>query len=807
MTDSAAHHPLVTWLLDRVPERELQRILVVTPSAAAAAVLRRAVTDARGALLGVNFVTPLGLTDEILLHGGRPLRRPALDPLEAREILRSCLASDPVGRYAQSFEQALLRLLATVRELERHGPISTEDELTPWGQAVTALAGRYRERTLERDTRGNKMAAALELVSAGGTVPDRVLVVGWPGDSSMDRDLQLLLAALERKDVTVEAAPAASQAPKDVKLLGCAGFYEELRLAGRLCMDAAARGVGWHDMVVAAPTLEPYRPHLQRAFEAEGVPFRTMLVMPLLYHPRAALYLHVARLLFGDAPRESWLALVTSPLLREFIPAGHQAAFDQHSREEYLNGHGEHVLQLAGNLDAKLKQETALPALLTAVEERAAAQPPKAAMPHYVKELRAFATKWLKPPADNDGLVTERWNDCVAAIQHADTGDVGGERFVQELHDLLGTRGVELGGQTPGGVNVVSFANAPAYPARYLHFVGLADGMLPRSGPSETFLSEPDRRALGLTTGEAWRQLEEQRLNHLLHHATELWLSYPRRNTLGLPASHSLWLDRMEAAVGPVEQMSEPSHPLQKARARVEAGCCPRDLALDHLAMSRGRQALAQAHPALLRDLSQREAMLVLSWAKELDDFGGQHLHRDGDVTAARGAELAERPVSVSALDSLGSCPQRYMFERAMGIRALPEELEVTTMPRNRLGLVIHSCLEQVYSEFQDQINAGDVDADKVLARAEELLHQELEQQGGPLRRELPALHRLIEDCWQNGLRRMVRDDLARLARDVARLSSAYRVSGLCIMNSLPQTDHSETICTLEVLTPRRRPK
>jgi 23S rRNA (uracil1939-C5)-methyltransferase len=41
------------------------------------------------------------------------------------------------------------------------------------------------------------------------------------------------------------------------------------------------------------------------------------------------------------------------------------------------------------------------------------------------------------------------------------------------------------------------------------------------------------------------------------------------------------------------------------------------------------------------------------------------------------------------------------------------------------------------------------------------------------------------------------------LARDVARLTSAFRVKAVCVMNALPQTHHVETICTLERLTPR----
>jgi 23S rRNA (uracil1939-C5)-methyltransferase len=41
------------------------------------------------------------------------------------------------------------------------------------------------------------------------------------------------------------------------------------------------------------------------------------------------------------------------------------------------------------------------------------------------------------------------------------------------------------------------------------------------------------------------------------------------------------------------------------------------------------------------------------------------------------------------------------------------------------------------------------------------------------------------------------------LARDLSRLTCAFRVKAICVMNALPQTHHVETICTLEQLTPR----
>lgn len=46
--------------------------------------------------------------------------------------------------------------------------------------------------------------------------------------------------------------------------------------------------------------------------------------------------------------------------------------------------------------------------------------------------------------------------------------------------------------------------------------------------------------------------------------------------------------------------------------------------------------------------------------------------------------------------------------------------------------------------------------------------------------------------------------DPSTLARDLSRLTSAFCVKRLCVMNALPQTHHVETICVLERLTLRR---
>ena len=132
-----------------------------------------------------------------------------------------------------------------------------------------------------------------------------------------------------------------------------------------------------------------------------------------------------------------------------------------------------------------MKKKTVLPELLTAVHDTAAAQPQQDSIANRVRVLNGFARKWLRPASKDEASVAERLQDCLEAVVHADRGEVTGERFVQELEAILLTRGVELLGQTHGGVNVVTFAHALAYPARYLHMLGLADGMVPGRGPSD----------------------------------------------------------------------------------------------------------------------------------------------------------------------------------------------------------------------------------------------------------------------------------------------------------------------------------
>ena len=165
---------------------------------------------------------------------------------------------------------------------------------------MTTLATDWIEAFADRGGRSRWIDAASRAVTAGlAPLPDRVLLVGY---DDLEPDLHVLLQRLSERGVTVTHGEAVAAIPT-VDRHSCPHPFAELRLTARLCSDAFATGVPWHAMVVAAPRLHPYLDHLTRAFASEGVPLHTAAETPLIRHPRAALYAHIARLLFDTAPR------------------------------------------------------------------------------------------------------------------------------------------------------------------------------------------------------------------------------------------------------------------------------------------------------------------------------------------------------------------------------------------------------------------------------------------------------------------------------------------------------------------------
>jgi RecB family exonuclease len=246
-------------------------------------------------------------------------------------------------------------------------------------------------------------------------------------------------------------------------------------------------------------------------------------------------------------------------------------------------------------------------------------------------------------------------------------------------------------------------------------------------------------------------------------------VSSSRTDADGKSQEFTLWADRIDRHASLSEEIREPGHPEARAAKAVASGRCPTDLAIDHLTLG------GCEDPAVFAQLVGGDATRILARVEELESFGGSSLRRDGDIGSARGERFLSNPVSVTAMQTLGRCPQQFLFERVMGIRALPEEPDPLSLPRDRIGTLIHRVVERLYEGFLPKLrdSRDPIDLrDEMVEQAGSLLEQELANDTSMLRRQFPGLHDLLRQRWLAGLTRAIDGDLALMQDDGSRPES-----------------------------------
>jgi RecB family exonuclease len=753
-------HPLTAWLLEHLPAPEDRaRAFVVAPSAQAAASQRAAVLAERPALLGVHFATATAFARACATWLGEPPPSDPMLPLEQRALLLD--AADAVGgevaTYARAHAGAAVQLLATCREwLAQLGPEPTAP-LSPWGAATLRIARLYGEALLRHPRSSRTKVMAMAAAAAGRRTAARRARILLCGYRSPEADLLALLTALEAGGACdVRASPRFTSRCPAVRA-SHPNLLAEARGAAHRCALAFRRGRPWREMVVAAPRLEPYVPLLGAAFNAEGVPIEARAEAPLAREPRAALALHAARLVFDRAGRESFAALVGSPLLRRPLPAREVRIFEERALLVGLEGRGPAAQRFASSLAA---DAPAAAALLGRLLGAAAAAEHARTAAQQSDVLAALLDAELAPPADGsrDAQCAERLAACLEEATFAPTA-----RYFAELAALLGQRGLPLGSGGEGAVQVVEYRDALAFPAGELHVLGLTSSQVPEPPPNETFFSAADRGCLPRMMHRG-RDKEEQRarLEELAALPTRaLTLSRSRTDAGGFPAPPALWLDALAAGAAATGELHERAHPLEQAQVRVASGVCARDFAVAML-------ALRGATPAAAARALSSSAGALLQRVRCLEDFGGT-LERDGFV--GEDAVPAGESVSATALEVLGGCPQRYLFTRLCRVAGLPPAPDPLIAPGNVIGAKVHEVMALIAARLRDAADVAAAGAE-AMASARALLEERLAD-AMPLAHSVPGLFDLLLDRWAAAVARSVRADLDTLLGDGSRPEDA----------------------------------
>ncbi len=290
-------------------------------------------------------------------------------------------------------------------------------------------------------------------------------------------------------------------------------------------------------------------------------------------------------------------------------------------------------------------------------------------------------------------------------------------------------------GPQPGRVHVASLLRGGQTGRKQIYVIGLDDGRYPKRIPNDSILLDSERERLSENLATAEEVGEE--VSRALDRAIDLvladpdcrvCLSYSIRNLADdracFPSASMLELYRVSTQNDDADINDLLSHlgpPVAFVSEATEDHLSPSDQQLASL-LTEANQAKRQvwleehfAHVRFQRMAYESEA------AAQFNEY-------DGLVPAA-GVELdpsvAER-VSASQLETYGTCPRRFFFRHALGVRP-PDEWIVDRerwLDPLQLGNLVHGLFEQFLGELtrQDLVPSADRDRQRLL----HLLHTKI---------------------------------------------------------------------------------
>lgn len=588
------------------------------------------------------------------------------------------------------------------------------------------------------------------------------------------------------------------------------GPTAEFRRAALSALDAIERSDGAARVAIVARSLEPYAPAIEEVLEELGLEtaVETSLSGPLRRHPAVRDALETLRLLDENFPRRATCAWLRSPRIRweALLPGGARPDGDLAERWSRAAG----IVRGLADWRTELPAEAHAAAVRRAGEQDEAVVAERAAQAEeralrIVSALEALHARFDRSDA-SPAEWARRFGACFDDLLPADTGPARAlKALLGELaavETLLGaTRAIPFeaararlaaavdGTALPapsasgGRLAVLDAMQARGRTFDRVFLLGANAGLFPRPAREDPFVPDAARARLGrdgalpLPLPRKSDSVHEERLLLAVSLAaarTAARVSWQRADDAGRSRPPSLALReiaRLALGAPSLEEFRDaahaiPSHPEQAIADALErtALAQPSDLRLLDALRSRedGLAALAARHPELAPGCAQLEAVQAFAFpagaaAAEASRFDG----RVGPVDL-------DRAWSVSALQTLGTCPLQFFFDSVLGARALDPETDPFAPDAREIGNEIHATLERLYAALRDLPPGADARAE-----ADRRLDEEGAAALGRIGRRLsgrwPQLGEPLARRWVDALRAFVARDLERLGPDAPR--------------------------------------
>ena len=594
-----------------------------------------------------------------------------------------------------------------------------------------------------------------------------------------------------------------------------------------------------HRIGVLSRSLEPYAAELRPVFEDHGLPFETTASLGALREARAQAALQLARALLRDFPRQPLMDLCRGGLLRlgSHDPATEAHAWDRLSRDWHIAGGftawTRDLMRWVDDWRPHIQPDADEGEKERAAARKAVRRRQAGALAALVKDLQRAGrpltrasswTDWV------DSLVSLLIGclDGFAAPEGAAALDPGAAVVLRVLRDMrrLDAAGISYAGPAAlsffeqalarndmpigalggagspglpdhGGVRVLDAMQARGLSFDSVFLIGFNADLFPPRRTEDPFLPDADRRALRAAfkvplpiKGSA---LEEERLllAHLLGSAARrLTVSWQRADETGRAKVPSLALrevarlvdgspDMRRLEAGARRVLTHPAEAGQDALQRFGM-LPPQDAAVLAALQARSPRVLLDALPRGVLPFAPESLDALrpgLAMLAVVEEFTPADLRFDAFVGAA--APPASR-FSPSRLEILGACPQHYFFRHILLIEELDEVRETYELEAREIGSKVHAVLRDVFAGLiRSDGSLPDEPADETARRAAGLARaawmRHTRDIAGRTTARYPLLWRAIETLWFHTLDRFLRDDLAALLEDGARLVGLER--------------------------------
>jgi ATP-dependent helicase/nuclease subunit B len=527
------------------------------------------------------------------------------------------------------------------------------------------------------------------------------------------------------------------------------GVEEEVASVCRTILDLCeTNGYRFHEIGVAARTLDPYRATIQSTFDRHCVPFVTTAGRPLIHEPLCKLLLQLASLPANDFYRTPTLDIVSSPL---FLSSRQHARSPHYRPEQWkalvsalhiTHGFDEWTrLEQASRSALSLGRDTVDDAaydvwgiapeviglcwqVVSELLDECTALPQRGRLGDLIEAFRRLASRHLfrpeaDPPSDDDpqtARLQSTWDtiDRVWETLHeldAIGDELSWEEFVDLLTHALERASVPLTSGACRGVAVLDAMAARGLPFKALFILGLNEKMFPRYIREDPFLRDRHRRVLETTLGfkidEKLGGYDEERLLFALLQQSaiqRLFLSYQRADDSGRLLAPSPYLvERLRSGDQSDHTIDAVPRRLTERVARqatVRLFLPPAELAR--------YMAMQGQDPAELLSAVGREAELFRHATEtlvRLEEDTPSLTPFDGQTGPPRAhwSRVERRGIAPTPLERYARCPFQYFA--ADVLRLEPVRIPIAQEPDAlMLGSLCHAALRRCYESL---VHAG----------------------------------------------------------------------------------------------------